>query len=185
MTRNEAIALIRPAVPAPGGTWADFGAGRGTFTEALAALLGEQGRVIAIDRDPDALRDLKQLAARAHGADIEVASGDLLQLDSIPALRERLLDGALFANVLHYVAEPGLVLARLRDYQHPQATVCIIEYDRTSPNRWVPYPLPPHKLAASARSAGLSDPIEIGRKKSRFQGELYCVVMNNHGSQRP
>jgi hypothetical protein len=40
MTTADAMALVRPAVATAGGTWADLGAGGGTFTRALAALLG-------------------------------------------------------------------------------------------------------------------------------------------------
>ena len=41
MKVSEAGQLLGTAVPAnTGGTWADFGAGEGTFTLALARLLG-------------------------------------------------------------------------------------------------------------------------------------------------
>ena len=53
MNVRDAVQLIAPAVPA-GGRWADLGAGRGTFTAALARLLGPGGTVYAIERDATA-----------------------------------------------------------------------------------------------------------------------------------
>ena len=66
MQAHEAIELIRPAVDTAGGTWADFGAGRGTFTRAVAKLIGPAGRVLAVDTDPAALPTLRALETESH-----------------------------------------------------------------------------------------------------------------------
>ena len=52
----ETVNLLRAGVGATGGVWADFGAGAGAFTLALADLLGPGAEIIAIDRDPARLR---------------------------------------------------------------------------------------------------------------------------------
>lgn len=48
MTHTEALAFLASAGPFHG-TWVDVGAGTGTFSLALAELLGPTGNVIAID----------------------------------------------------------------------------------------------------------------------------------------
>jgi ubiquinone/menaquinone biosynthesis C-methylase UbiE len=177
VTVEEAIDLIRPAVRArPNATWADLGAGTGTFTEALAALLGDNGSVLAVDREAAALRALRRLAAHTPGAAIHVAEGDVRELDAIPQLQREQLDGALFANVLHFVEDPHVVLQQVQQFLRPDGKIVVIEYDRRTPSRWVPFSLPPDALARAARAAGLSEPVEIGRRSSRYQGELYCAV---------
>src|SRR5690348_3116034 len=50
MDAQEAERLIAPAVPAGPAVWADFGAGDGTFTRALAERLGPGSRIYAVDR---------------------------------------------------------------------------------------------------------------------------------------
>jgi SAM-dependent methyltransferase len=175
---SEAIALLRPAVPAGPGTWADLGAGRGLFSRALAAILGEAGRVVAVERDPRALRDLERVAAAGgRPAPIEVAAGDFLDLPGIPALRGLGLDGALYANALHYVAAPEAALRALGDRLVPGGRVVVIEYDRERANRWVPYPIPVARLGDVAERAGLHPPEVVGRRPSAYQGEMYCAVM--------
>jgi ubiquinone/menaquinone biosynthesis C-methylase UbiE len=178
MTRAEAIDLIRAGVKAePGAPWADFGAGSGTFTEALAEMLGSDSNVIAIDSDPTALRDLQHLAQHSPGAHISVASGDVLDLSAIPELQSHTLDGAMFANVLHFVSNPERVLHEVRALLKPNAAVIVVEYDRRKASRWVPHPLSFAELSRVAHQAGLSKPVEIGRRSSRYQGELYSAVI--------
>jgi hypothetical protein len=46
------------------GTWADIGAGDGTFTRALVKVLGREATIYAVDRDEGALASLRRWAAR-------------------------------------------------------------------------------------------------------------------------
>ena len=65
MQHADHVALLRPGIPAPGGTWADVGSGGGAFTLALAELLGPGATLYSIDRDTGALRaQARELAAR-------------------------------------------------------------------------------------------------------------------------
>src|SRR5690242_6648746 len=102
MDARDAARLIAPGVS--GRVWADLGAGHGTFTMALATLLGPSGRVYAVERDPLAVVALEKLARR-RGHDeralIEVVPGDFV---SIPLTVED-IDGILMANALHYVPD--------------------------------------------------------------------------------
>lgn len=67
MQSREAVELIEGGVVG-GGTWADLGAGSGTFTRALAELVGAAGTVYAVDRDARAMAWLTEGAERAGGA---------------------------------------------------------------------------------------------------------------------
>ena len=62
MHQRDAIALIAPAVRGHEGPWADLGAGDGTFTRALVTIVGNEHHVYAVDRDPSAMRTLRNLA---------------------------------------------------------------------------------------------------------------------------
>ena len=178
MTRADALRFLRPAVPEGAGQWADFGAGRGTFTEALATILGPAGTVLAVDRDPEsvrALEDLRDLGAASLAAVI-AAQGDFADPESVPELRHRVLDGALFANALHFVADPEAVLRRIAGHIRTDGRVVVIEYERRASNAWVPFPLPADRLRAITAAAGFTPAAVVARRPSRYHREMYCAV---------
>jgi len=161
--------------PAPGwgvtATWADLGCGTGTFTLALAELLGAGSTIHAIDRDAEALasvpathRDVRILTRQA---DIEA-----LQLSAAS------LDGVLLANSLHYVRAQSTLIASITGALIDRSGSCIIvEYDTERPvPRWVPYPVSRRKASTLLRDAGLSDLRRLAERPSAYgRGPLYSL----------
>jgi SAM-dependent methyltransferase len=179
MEQREAIDLLRPALGQSSGIWADFGAGTGMFTRALAAILGRGSSILAIDRDPRALSTLRSLQGReAEDSKIVAILGDLEKLDAIPELADVQLDGAVFANALHFVADARDVLRRAVEHIRPGGRVIVIEYERDLATPWVPHPLPFERLQTIAQSAGLTVPEVITRRPSAFRGTMYCAAAN-------
>ena len=133
MDTAEAVELIGAAFPRRGGTWADLGAGNGTFTRALVELLGPESRIYAVDRDPRAVAALERWASRQAGNVIPVRA-DFSRPFELPGLGDAMLDGMLFANALHYVRDPGPVFARLVAWLRPGGRVVVVEYDRRRAN---------------------------------------------------
>jgi ubiquinone/menaquinone biosynthesis C-methylase UbiE len=180
MDTNQAIELIADAIPGAGGTWADVGAGHGTFTRALARVLGPTGRIYAVDRDPRAFASLRRLSPRERTAIVPVLA-DFTQSFALPGLDEAPLDGLLVANALHFVPDAEGVLARLVALIRPGGRVVLVEYDRRAANRWVPYPIPIARLPDLARSVGLSPPTITATRPSAFGGTLYAAVADIAG----
>lgn len=166
-----------------GPLWADFGAGSGTFTFALLDLLGEGGRVIAVDREAAAVEALRRGMAARAGADpedhagITAVRGDFTELDGIEALTGVTLDGALFANALHFDPSPARTLAAAGRRVRAGGRVVVVEYQDRPPNPWVPHPLPMPGLADAADAAGLGVPAMVGERPSSYGGVLYCAWM--------
>jgi SAM-dependent methyltransferase len=184
MTRDEAIAFIRPAVSAYPGDWADVGAGSGTFTAALADLLGSAHTVTAIERDPRALHDLRALARDLPGesATVNVMEADLEEPAALVLLQPESLAGVLFGNVLHYFADPLPLVRNAAAKLRPGGAVVVLEYEGARVNAWVPHPLSLSRLAQLAEAAGLDKPGVVSETTSRYQGTLYCAVLRR---QRP
>lgn len=177
MKLADAIAFIRTAVGSERGAWADLGAGTGTFTDALAVILGTSGSVVAVDHDPNAVASLQALAhADGSRAPITAVVGDLADLAAIRELEGALLDGVLFANSLHYLPDPVHVLTSARPLIRPAGRVVIVEYDQGQANRWVPHPLSTERLRLVAEHAGLRSFDVVARRPSAYQGEMYCAL---------
>ena len=175
MNTREAVALIAGAVAERAGTWADLGAGDGTFTRALVELLGPGNRIYAVDRDARAVAALARWASKQAPNVISVTA-DFTRPFDLPRLEQPSLDGMLLANALHFVPDAGRVLARLAAWLHPGGRVVLIEYDRRGASRWVPYPIPVSQLPALAAPAGLSAPTITATRPSRFGGVLYVAA---------
>lgn len=178
MDAHDAARLIAPGVS--GRVWADLGAGRGTFTMALATLLGPSGRVYAVERDANAIEALERLARRRdhdERALIEVVRGDF----AMTPLQPENVDGILMANSLHYVADDAQapLFERLAAALRAQGPLLIVEYDNRPRSRWVPFPISFERLAAVARDAGLSTPELIGRRGSAFGGTMYAALLRS------
>jgi SAM-dependent methyltransferase len=172
---TAAVALIKDAVDGRVGRWADLGAGDGTFTRALAELLGTGSHIFAVDRDPAALGALGRWSAR-HAPNVVPMEADFTLPLALPALAEAPLDGILLANALHFVRDADAVLAGLVALVRPRGRVVLVEYDRRSASRWVPYPIPVTRLPSLAAAASLSPPIVTATRPSAFAGMLYAAA---------
>lgn len=176
MDHADHVSLLRPGMstPTPSAIWADFGAGEGAFTLALADLLGPGAQVIAIDRDRAALeRNARAVKAAFPGTLLTASEADFRgQLPDLPAL-----DGLVAANSLHFVprSEQIAVISALAARLKPGGTFLIVEYDSDSGNHWVPNPFSARAWPRLAEQAGLVDAREIGRVPSRFLGAIYSA----------
>ena len=159
--------------------WADLGAGSGTFSAALAQLLGPSGRVIAVDADARAVAALRELAASATpaAARIDAVVGDFTRLGEADALRDVALDGALLANALHFTRDPQRVIEDVAGRLRPGGRLIVVEYEGRRANPWVPYPIDRARLAGIAADLGLGTPQPLGERRSRYGGVMYAVSL--------
>jgi trans-aconitate methyltransferase len=177
MKPRDAAALLAVAVPRHTGVWADFGAGDGTFSRALAARLDAGSRIYAVDRDSDALASLAHPGA-ASGVELISIAADFTRPLHLPGSAPHELDGMLFANALHFVREPASVLTQLVTWLRPGGSVVVVEYDGRRANRWVPYPIDVAQLERVAAAAGLSQPVITATRPSAYGGTIYVARLH-------
>jgi ubiquinone/menaquinone biosynthesis C-methylase UbiE len=173
MDHGDHVALLRPAI-APGGLWADIGAGEGAFTLALADLLGPGGRIVAVDRNGGALRSNEAaVLGRFPASALTTVTADFTR--QIAGLAD--LDGLVAANSLHYVPRDRQmeVVRALAGHLRPGGRFVVIEYDADRGNPWVPHPFSFPSWERLAAAAGLVDTRRIGRVPSRFLGAIYSA----------
>lgn len=173
MDIQDAVALIRDAVSDGAGIWADLGAGTGTFTRALARILGPASTIYAVDHDASAVAALRALAAGSATRIVPV-SADFTRSLELPGLGDTPLDGILMANSLHFVRDAERVVADLVRRVRVGGRVVVVEYDRRASSRWVPYPIDAATWPRLAEAAGLSRPAVTSTRPSAYAGTLYA-----------
>ena len=124
--RNEAMTVMDLADIRPGMTVADIGAGEGYYTVRLAARVGEKGRVLAEDIDPDAMGRLANRIERDHveNAYTTVGTPDDAKLPADS------FDRIFLVHMYHEVGEPYALLWRLRAALRPGGQVIVVDVDR-------------------------------------------------------
>lgn len=93
---------------APGSHVLDYGCGPGGYVEATADLVGDSGKVYALDIHPLAVRSVQRLAAKKRLANVET-----LRSDCSTGLPDSSIDVALLYDTFHGLGDPGAVLQEL------------------------------------------------------------------------
>jgi len=172
MNHADHVRLLCDGVTETGGTWADFGSGRGAFTLALADLIGLDGTIYSIDRSGEALRDQeREMKARFPGVTVHYRREDFNSPMKLPAL-----DGVVMANALHFQRDKERTLGVVQSYLKPHGKLILVEYNTDRGNTWVPYPLSFDVWLRLAQRCGFSETRLLTRAPSSFLGEFYSAV---------
>lgn len=122
-----------------GSTVIDLGAGVGYFTWRLAKRVGPQGKVIAVDIQPEMLDMLKENMSKRGISNVEAVLGT----ESDPRLPEGVAELALLVDVYHELADPIATMGHVRRALKPGGRLVVVEYRKEEP--WIPiHPL--HKM---------------------------------------
>jgi len=141
---------------------------------ALASLLGQDGRIIALDRDASALAQLRSVV-RESGLEKRVI---LQRADFLQPLDMPPLDGVLLANALHFVPtrDQRRVLSHLVALLRPHGRLLIVDYDGRAANQWVPFPVSSGQLVEMLTQLGMSAPTVFDSIPSRYGGSIYATL---------
>jgi ubiquinone/menaquinone biosynthesis C-methylase UbiE len=118
----------------------DLGAGNGFYTLPLAKRVGEKGRVLAVEIQPEMLEMLKARAAKEGARNIELVLGTTVD----PKLPEGKVDLVLLVDVYHELSNPVEVLAAVRKSLAPKGRLALVEFRAEDPD--VPIK-PEHKMS--------------------------------------
>lgn len=172
MDHADHVELLRRGVPAPGGVWADIGAGSGAFTLALAELLGPGAEIHAVDRDRHALQvNAGKLRAAFPKTSVHYHRADFTLPLALPVL-----DGIVTTNALHFQVDQPSVVKLLRGYLRPGGRLLVVEYNIARANFAVPHPVPYSRWQQLASGAGFQHTDLLATRPSRSLREIYSAV---------
>jgi len=86
----------------------DYGCGPGSYTILLAEMVGESGKVYALDIHPLALGSIQRIAAKKQLSNIQPILSDCKT-----GLPDKSVDVIIFYDTLHGISEPDRVLEEL------------------------------------------------------------------------
>ena len=128
--REEDCRLLLEALAIePGQKVCDLGCGNGFYTFELARRVGPEGRVYAVDIQPEMLRMLAERGAQEGLRNIRPILGTVID----PRLPKGELDLVLCVDVYHEFSHPEPMLARIRESLAPGGRLALAEFRGEDP----------------------------------------------------
>jgi ubiquinone/menaquinone biosynthesis C-methylase UbiE len=166
----QPLELLRRAGVQSGETVLDWGCGAGFFALPAARLVGETGKVSAVDLQPEMVAATAEAAAAAGLANIDVrAAGEYELPAGLPAF-----DWVILAYILHEVHEPQRLLKLAQTALKPGGRLLIVEW----PQEVGDHGPPAAERLAPAALAALYEP--LGLQQVAFweaPPEYYALVL--------
>jgi SAM-dependent methyltransferase len=122
---GETDAVIRALRIRRGQVVADIGAGDGYYVAKLSPLLGDSGRVLAVDIEPRYLALLRRRVSDAGWRNVQVIEGAAHD----PTLPDNRVDVALMIHMYHEIEQPFGVLYHLAAALKPEGLVGVLDVD--------------------------------------------------------
>ena len=122
--------LLKALALKPGMTVADIGAGTGYLSRRMASVVAPDGRVLAVDVQPEMVRMLKRLAQQKGLSNIVPSLGTEADV-KLPAAS---VDLAIMVDVYHELAYPFEVMQSIIRTLKPGGQLVFIEYRAEDPN---------------------------------------------------
>jgi predicted methyltransferase len=138
---------------APGMSVADVGAGTGYFEGKLAVAVGPQGKVLAVDVEPDMVRYLTERAARENTPNVTA----VLATPDDPKLAPASVDRILIVDTWHHIPDRVAYGKKLAAALRPGGFVLVVDFTEDT-TRGPPkhHRIPPAQVASELEQAGLA-----------------------------
>jgi ubiquinone/menaquinone biosynthesis C-methylase UbiE len=123
----------------PGMAVCDMGCGDGYHSFLMAPLVGPDGKVVAVDIQPQMLQALSRKMRQSSVQNIETILGELWD----PKLPENSIDLLLMVDVYHEFSHPVQMLEAMHKALKPEGVIALVEFRAEDPT--VPIK-PEHKM---------------------------------------
>jgi len=124
--KNKPDEIIRRMGLKEGQVIADVGAGGGYFSVRFSEVVGEKGRVYAVDTNPKFLEHIQMMAGKNNITNLIT----VLATEDRFSLPEK-VDFVFMRNVTHHIKNRVEYFKRLREVLKPNGRVVIIDYEKS------------------------------------------------------
>jgi len=128
-TEERTSLLVKNLNLDPDDVVADIGAGTGYFSFRMAEMVPE-GKVIAVDIQPEMLELIREKKDRLGVENIELVQGE----EKTPKLKPNSVDAVLFVDVYHELSYPKEMMEVIVEALKPDGKVYLVEYRMEDPS---------------------------------------------------
>ncbi len=157
----------------PGMVVADIGAGAGEYTRVASALVGETGKVYAIDVQKEMLGRLKEIS---HLSNVDTIWGNV-EVKGGTRLRDNSIDVCILANTLFQLDQKQQGLEEIKRILKPGGILMIIDWKESFGN------MGPHTTAIVSLGQAIELCTQVGfRRQEDFDAGPHhygCIVIKN------
>ena len=115
--------ILREVDIEPGLHILDFGCGPGSYSMVAARLVGDSGKVFALDIHPLAIQRVERSASRKGMTNIET-----IRSDCATGLQDECIDVAFLYDILHHLSERDAVLGELHRVLKPDGVLSVNDH---------------------------------------------------------
>ncbi len=115
--------ILKEAGIEPGFHVLDYGCGPGGYVAATAELVGDSGKVYALDIHPLAMKMVRDIASRDHFTNVET-----ILSDCATGLPDATVNVILLYDTFHKLCEPDGVLAELHRVMKPDGVLSFSDH---------------------------------------------------------
>jgi ubiquinone/menaquinone biosynthesis C-methylase UbiE len=115
--------ILKDAGIKPGFQVLDFGCGPGGYILPLAQMVGESGKIYALDMNPAAVLTVKSLAA-----DHKLANVQTILSEGVTGLPDGSIDVVLLYDLFHYLKKPDNILIELYRVLKPDGILSVSDH---------------------------------------------------------
>ncbi len=133
----------------------DYGCGPGTYIIPLAELVGESGKIYALDIHPLAIEMVQRIASRKQLTNVETICSDCKT-----GLPDNAVDVALLYDILHDLGDPNGVLQELHRVLKPDGILSFTDHH-----------LKENKIVSRLTNGGLFRLLKKGKRTYNFLKE--------------
>jgi len=115
--------LLKEVGMEPGFQVLDYGCGPGSYILPLAELVGNAGKIYALDINPSAIQSVQNIASKKQLANVETILSDCKT-----GLPDNSIDVILLYDILHELSEPSKVFEELHRILRPEGIISISDH---------------------------------------------------------
>ncbi len=121
--RLPRINILREVGIKPGFRVLDYGCGPGSYIVPLAELVGESGKIYALDIHPLAIQKVKSIVSKKRLANVETILSDCQT-----GLPDNSLDVVLLYDIFHDLGDPNKILKELHRVLKPDGVISFSDH---------------------------------------------------------